>query len=149
MNSFNSLPVSLSMWVCIADTNHMNSFLYEFKLYMNSLPYKFIHSSMTEPTFIPHFSVQGEHNICPVCDRLSVHGAFVWCIYISECKLLTCSLGRQVSIHRQGSKVWKQVRKWYVSRKSKKYWFIFAWISVRILLGFFLVINKKSDWLAM
>ena len=51
-------------------------FLYEFILCMNSLSYEFLYSSMTEPTIIPH-SVQGEHYVCPVCDRLSVHGAFV------------------------------------------------------------------------
>jgi hypothetical protein len=41
----------------------MNSVLYEFILCMSSLPYKFIHSSMTEPTIIPHSSVQGEHKV--------------------------------------------------------------------------------------
>ena len=44
---------------------------------MNSLLYEFIQSSMTEPTIIPHSSVQFEHFVCPICDRLSVHGAFV------------------------------------------------------------------------
>ncbi len=36
-----------------------------------------MHSLMTEPTIIPHSSVQDEHYVCPVCDGLSVHGAVV------------------------------------------------------------------------
>jgi hypothetical protein len=43
---------------------------------MYSLLCEFIQSSMTEPTIIPHSSIQGEHYVCPICDRLSVHGAF-------------------------------------------------------------------------
>jgi hypothetical protein len=48
---------------------------------MNSSLYELLESSMAEPTFIPLSSVQGEHYVCPICDRLSVHGAFVWCLY--------------------------------------------------------------------
>ncbi len=141
MNSFHFLPIHLSRWVHIIVTNYMTSFFVWFHITYEII-IDFIHSSMTESTIILHSSVQGEHYVCPVCDRLSVHGAVVWCIYRSYCKQLTCSLGRQVSIHRQGSQVWKQVKKWYVSRKPKKIWFIFAWINVEILPGNFLVIKQ-------
>ncbi len=78
--------VSNNKWIhlfsCQFLTNYMTLFFIWFHI-IYEIIIDFIHSSITDSSIIPHSSVQYEHYICPVCDRLSVHGVVVWCIYRS------------------------------------------------------------------